>query len=329
MGGPYASQTAQVGGLPTIPVDVPVCSVFLVLFLVAAIAHMTLFQRNLKRNHKFIPSAATFGLCMSRLIANAIRIAWACHPTNVRLAIAAQIFVAAGVVILFILNLLYAQRILRAAFPRLGWSQPVSLAFKALYFVVVLSIIMVITVTIQSVYTLNSNTHRIDRAVQLYGSTYFAIVSFLPLPIVLGVLLFSHGKKPVDPFGTGSWYAKASIIIVVAVLLCLGASFRAGTSWMTPRPLSNPAWYHHKACFYVFDFGIDLSVAAIFFVARVDRLFYIPDGSSKVHHYGGVISTISEDKGACGATPSPKSSEIRAGRDLEGGDVPRGSLSVL
>lgn len=285
-GGPFAPRTASLGGLPTKGLDIPICSVFLALFLVAGIAHMTLFQRNMRRGHKFIPSAATFGFCMSRVIANAVRIAWACHPSNVRLAIAAQIFVAAGILLLFILNLLFAQRMLRAAFPKLGWSTPLSWLFKLLYVLVVVCIAMVITVVVQSMYTLNANSHRIDRDVLLAGTTYFAAVSFLPLPIVILVLLFSRGKR-IEPFGSGSWYAKAFTVLLAGTLLCLGASFRSGTLWMPPRPITDPAWYHSKACFYVFDFSIDWAVVVIFFLARVDQRFWVPDGSSKVRHYRG------------------------------------------
>ncbi|GLI79024.1 hypothetical protein PoHVEF18_007346 [Penicillium ochrochloron] len=286
MGGPYASVIAQLGGRPTKSVDVPICSVFLAAFLGFGISHMVIFRRNLARGHKFIPSAVTFGFCMSRVVANVTRIAWACYPKNISVAIAAQIFVAAGVLLLFILNLLYAQRMLRAAFPAIGWSRPVSWAFKVLYVLVVITIIMVITVVVQSMYTLNANTHRIDRDIQLYGSTYFAIVSFLPLPIVSLVLLLADEKK-VASFGSGSWRTKGLIILVAGTLLCLGASFRAGTSWMRPHPIYDPPAYMHKACFYVFNFGLDLLVVILFLFSRVDKRFHVPNGSSKVRHYRG------------------------------------------
>jgi hypothetical protein len=245
---------------------------------------MTLFRRNLAKGHKFIPSAATFGFCISRIIANIIRIAWACHPTNIRLAIAASIFVAAGVVLLFILNLLYAQRMFRAVYPVLGWSRAASWAFKALYVLVGVTIVMVITCVIQSSYTLNANTLRIDRDIQLYGQTYFSIISFLPLPLVMLVLL-SPNRKRIQEVGSGSWVVKVFIVGLVSCLLCLGASFRAGTSWMSPRPVTDPAWYHSKACFYIFNFTIDFLVVVIFFVGRVDQRFWVPNGSSKVRHY--------------------------------------------
>lgn len=306
MGGPYAPKIAALGGRPTKDLDIPICAVFLVLFAAGAAGHMTIFQRNRRRGHKFIPSAVTFGFCMSRIIANVIRIVWACYPTNISLAIAAQVFVAAGVLLLFILNLIYAQRMLRAAFPAFGWSRPLSWAFKALYLVVIISIIMLITVVIQSMYTLNDNTHRIDRDIQLYGVTYFAIVSFLPIPIVLAILILTRFRSVEHP-GTGSWHTRAFIILLAGCLLCLGASFRAGTTWLTPRPLTDPAWYQSKACFYIFNFAIDWTVVMIFLVSRKDKRMWVPNGSSKVRHYR--IGDIDERQ-KNGAVASPEQSDI-------------------
>jgi hypothetical protein len=306
MGGPYAPKTAALGGRPTKALDVPICAVFLCLFAAAGAAHMTVFLRNRKRGHKFIPSAVTFGFCMSRVGASMIRIVWACYPTNVSLAIAAQIFVAAGVLLLFVLNLIYTQRMLRAAFPTFGWSRPLSYAFKALYVVVVISIIMVITVVIQSMYTLNANTHRIDRDIQLFGLTYFAVVSFLPIPIVLLALILTRFRSIEHP-GSGSWHTRAFIILLAGSLLCLGASFRAGTTWMTPRPVMDPAWYQSKACFYVFNFALDWTVVMIFLVCRKDKRMWVPNGSSKVRHYRiGDIDKIDTN----GAEASPEQSQV-------------------
>ncbi|KAJ5469096.1 hypothetical protein N7475_006848 [Penicillium sp. IBT 31633x] len=311
MGGPYTPRTASIGGQPTISVDVPICSVFLALFIAGAASHMTLYRRNLARGHKFIPSAATFGFCMSRIVANIIRIAWSCHLTNISLAIASQIFVAAGVVLLFILNLLYAQRMFRAVYPVIGWSRPFSWAFKALYALIVITMIMVITCVVQSMYTLNANTLRIDRDIQLYGQTCFAIVSFLPLPLV-GLVLFSPNRKTIQQLGSGSWVVKVLIVVFASVLLCLGASFRAGTSWMPPRPVMDPAWYHSKACFYIFNFTLDFLVVALFFVGRVDQRFWIPNGSSKVRHYRRQDSENSTQ-----AEKSETTFQVQTERELE------------
>ncbi|KAI1915132.1 hypothetical protein LOZ39_002996 [Ophidiomyces ophidiicola] len=286
-GPPYLPQSAGLGGIPTVSVDVPICSVFVAIFLVAAVSHMRLFRLNLSRGHKFIPSAVTFGFCVARTVANVLRIAWATHTTNFRLAIAAQVLVAAGVILLFILNLLYAQRMLRASWPRLGWSRGGSYLFKALCILIGITLIMVIVATVQSFYTLNANTRRIDRNLQLYGGSYTTFISFLPLPILVFLFLTSRPGQPQpgESFGAGSWGAKGVIVGAASVLLTLGAGFRLGIAAMPPRPLSHPAWYHHKVCFYIFNFSLEAIVVYLYLLGRVDQRFFVPDGSSKVRSY--------------------------------------------
>ncbi|RJE26201.1 hypothetical protein PHISCL_01449 [Aspergillus sclerotialis] len=290
-------QPAILGGHPTKTVDVPICSVFLFLFLLGAIFHMTVFQVNRRRGHKFIPSVVTFGFCMSRIAANIVRIAWAVHPTSQGLAIAAQILVAAGVVLLFILNLLFTQRMLRATHPTIGWARPVSWTFKAVYIFIVICIIMVITVVVQSFNTTNPNTLRIDHDIQLAAVTYITVVSFLPLPLLVFILLFPNRLRRIESFGTGSWYSKIILVALTSILLCLGASFRAGTTWLPSRPAIDPPWYVHKACFYVFNFSLEITVVAAYLVGRIDRRFYVPDGSSKVRHYRPRAEVENESEG--------------------------------
>ncbi|EEP79757.1 predicted protein [Uncinocarpus reesii 1704] len=267
---------------------------------------------------------------MARIVANVLRIAWATRQTNIRLAIAAQVFVAAGVLILFILNLIYAQRILRASHPRLGWSRPLSYTFKALYVVVGLTLVIVITASVQSFHTLNPNTRRIDRNLQLYGASYLTFISFLPLPILAYVHLAPRRgqPQPVEPFGKGSWIAKSLIVGAAAALLTLGAGFRLGTSAMPPRPIFSPAWYHHKACFYIFNFGIEAVVAYLFLLARMDQRFYVPDGSSKVRTYSGNGYSSGSEKGQNIDKPI-NSRERQEGSDGEPVKVPLEGKAVL
>ncbi len=61
-GPPYAPQVWMLGGAPKKSVDVPVMSVFLVLFIGSAATHMTIFQINRKHGKKFLMSALLFGM---------------------------------------------------------------------------------------------------------------------------------------------------------------------------------------------------------------------------------------------------------------------------
>lgn len=238
-----------------------------------------------------------------------MRIAWSTRPENIALGIAAQCFVYAGVVLLFIINLFFTQRIVRAQHPRIGWSKPVTLFFPVLFVIIILTIAGLITVLIQSFYSLSTNTHRIDRDFQLYGATFYAVVAFLPVPVLLISTAFRalppvRKTRTVDKFGSGSMRAKIAINLAAAILLGLGASFRAGTSWLPPTPIYEPnssppaaeatPWYFNKAAFYCFNFVIELIVVYLYALVRIDNRFHVPDGAKGPGSYGGGFTFAGE-----------------------------------
>ncbi|KAF2083221.1 hypothetical protein K490DRAFT_52213, partial [Saccharata proteae CBS 121410] len=281
MSAPYPPQTWSLGGRLEEKVDIPISAVFLALFMVGAAGHMTIFQRNKRRGHKFMLSLLMFGFCMCRIVTMTLRIASSTRPKNIRLSIAAGIFVAAGVLLVYVVNLLFAQRLIRARHPKLGWSKPFRAFFIGNYVLIVLSLIMVITVTVQSFYTLNTNTHRIDRDIQLYTATYFSLVSFLPIPLTL-IAFGIPQRTALEKFGSGRYRTKVVVLVGASFLLCLGACYRCGTSWLTPVSVREPLPdYFSKACFYIFDFTIEITVVLLYLAVRIDQRFHVPNGSSK------------------------------------------------
>lgn len=246
--------------------------------MVGAAGHMTILQLNMRKGHKFIMSGLLFGFCMARIVTNIMRIVWACYPTNARVAIAATIFVAAGVLILFLINLIFAQRIIRAAHPHFGWHRAIHYSFLVLYVLILLMLALVITATVDSFYTLNLKTRKIDADLQHTASTYFMAVSFMPIPMVIIGLIIPR-KTRVEKFGSGRWRTKIWILLTSSVLLCLGASFRLGTAFKNPRPRDHPAWYDARWCFYFFNFTVEIIVVYLYLIVRVDRRFHIPNKS--------------------------------------------------
>ncbi|KAF2432671.1 hypothetical protein EJ08DRAFT_127557 [Tothia fuscella] len=284
-GPPYVPTTWPLGGTNVKHVDIPITAVFLGLFIIGAVIHMTIFQLNQRKHHKFLFSALLFGFCMARITTCVVRIASLCFPMNIKLAIAAQVFVAAGVVIIFIVNLVFSQRMIRASHPHLGWTTAFSVVFKFFYAWIILTIIMLIVVVVQSFYTLSTNTRRIDRAIQLYGATVFAFISFLPIPMVAASLLTPR-KQGLDKFGAGRWRVKPLILLTGAILVSFGATYRAGTTWVTPVPRSQPLpWYFHKAAFYVVNFTVEILTVYLYAFTRVDKRFYVIDGAHKRRSY--------------------------------------------
>ena len=216
---------------------------------------------------------------MARIQACVMRIAWATHPRNTSLVIAASLFVGIGDLVGFVVNLNFAQRILRSLHPKIGWHPVLRIVFTVIYSLIVVNLCLLIAFTVSSYYTLDPDKHRIARDVELYGGTYFAFAAILPLPIAVTVLLVPP-KEPTDEFGSGSLRSKVIILLCSTTALALGAWFRAGTSYLGPRPASNPAPYQSKTCFYIFYFAMEILVIWGYLIVRVDRRFYVPDGSN-------------------------------------------------
>lgn len=238
---------------------------------------MTILQVNLQRGKKFLISGMLFGFCMARIATLTLRLAWSTHLTNIPLAIAAQIFVALGVIILFVINIIFAQRLLRSSHSHFAWRKSFSLVFKIYYASIVAVIVMLVTCTVQTFYTRDKNILRIDRDVTLFGGTYFAVAAFMPIPL-LALRAILPKRNKVDKFGSGRIRSKVLTLLFSSSILSLGAAFRIGVNFM-PRPANNPAWYHSKACFYIFNFTIEWIVVALYVVIRVDRRFIVPNGA--------------------------------------------------
>lgn len=232
---------------------------------------------------------------MSRNVTCSLRLASLTHPTNIRLAIAAAIFTAAGVLILFIANLLWTQRLLRSLHPHIGWHAVPSTILKLLFGLTALTLAAVITATVQSFYTLDTHILSIDRALQLYGTTFLAVLSFLPLPIIALAFAAPSKHRP-DAFGAGSLRMKTAVLVTGTVLVCLGATYRCGTLWLTPVPRSMPLpGYLHKAAFYVVDFVVEILTVYLYAIMRVDLRFHVPDGAKGPGSYSQ-SETLEEGK---------------------------------
>lgn len=337
-GPPYASTMAQLGGRPTTRIDDPICGVFLGLFLLSAVVNMAIFIINMRRDHKFVFSAMLFGFSLLRCAAMVMRIVWASRPNSIKIAIAASILTLAGVIILFIINLLFTQRILRACRPHFGWRRSVRVFFRSAVALVPACLIMVVVATVHSFFTLSANAHRMERDIQLVCGVIFAVLAFLPLPLLLLIfglpprprLRARHADSAMERFGRGRLATKVWMLVFTSILLSLGAGFRIGVNF-SPRPLSHPAWYHSRACYYCFNFAIEVIVVYIYTLSRFDQRFHIPNGAKGPGHYAAHYGTH-------GVAPAPVSYGLvrhstfsdrvnteadvfGTGSDTEGGDL--------
>jgi hypothetical protein len=202
--------------------------------------------------------------------------------------------------------------------------------FKVYYASIVVMLVALITCTVQSFYTLSHNTRRIDRDVQRVGTTYFAMAAFLPIPLVFLRVILPKKVEHVDKFGEGRFRTKIRVLLFSSFILTLGAAFRAGTSYV-PRPRNNPAWYHSKACFYIFNFTIEIIVVALYAVIRVDKRFHIPNKAHGPGSYSagqheepkkpGILDRVNSEEEVFDNAPEEGKDMEKSG-DLEAGTAP-------
>lgn len=146
--------------------------------------------------------------------------------------------------------------------------------------VLILALIIVITTVIQSELTLNEHIHHVDRVCQLVAQTYLLAFASSPFLVNAWTVIAHRYNEPAE-FGTGKWSTKALILVWSTALTVIVAGFRCGTSWETPRPRSDPAWYDKRWPFYVFCFVPELLCVYTFAIVRIDQRFYIPDNVKK------------------------------------------------
>lgn len=205
-----------------------------------------------------------------------LRILWIYRLTSVRIAVAAQVFVQAGVLLLYLLNLLLVKRIWRDRRAGGGGGGGRATCFLRVFLGVlsgctVASLVMVVVSIVVSVYTLDEAVIHQCRDIQRAGATYFLIVAAMPILLLARMMIDSpfwgRGLPHKAGFGEGGmsghrWPAAA--VVVGSTLLCLvNAGFKAGVVWAPARPLLEPAWYNSPACLYAFVFTSESCVVLL------------------------------------------------------------------
>jgi Protein of unknown function (DUF3112) len=344
---PPPPQIAYPGGVPTVAVDVPICTIFLILYLIGAIWHVTLFRRNRKAKQRFRLSMLLIYFCVIRIATLTLRMVWSTYLSNIRVAITSQIFITTGVLLIIIFDLVLVLRLLRATHPRTAYQHlPVGI-------LVVLIVCTVVTCLVQNFYAQDNYSMPADRAVTLFAGTLFLIVAAFPVLFVLLNYLTlrrsaSYLRRRGYPLGddeghsvpltvptgrknrimAGSVTEGSTVLVVASLILMVGVIFRAVANFAAARSSDDPAWYHHKASFYIFNFVTELVVIYFYAAMRVDRIFYVPDMAMEAvsRRYPRRLSLNLQPLSARGymsLDSYPRRESIRATRpEAEHGNIP-------
>ncbi|KAK3314231.1 hypothetical protein B0H66DRAFT_374512 [Apodospora peruviana] len=311
---PYPPRTALTGCTPTPRVDIPICTVFILLFLLLAAWHMIALQLNLRgrqsHEHQRLLPTLIFIFCVLRIAALSLRIACATYPNNLRLAIAALVFTMAGVVLLLIVNLFLAKRLIRDYYictkfgaGRRNHHAPIRI-LRGLVFCVVACLLMVISAAVDSFFVRTKKNRQSARDVQLVATTLLTFLAFVPfLAVIVLVLYVKRTSLLTRVDSKRRFWARCQLLFLSALLLTLEIGFRCGVGF-DARPVGQPAWFHSRASFYCFTFLLEVMMVALYGFAWADRRL-------RIHHQDNIVE---------GTTSSTTTrGKKKHGREHEGG----------
>lgn len=270
------------GSPPDTTVDLPITIIFLILFIGGAFTHISIYKANSKRGHKFLLSDLMFDFCMVRTVTCIFRIIWIfTQPRGV--VACAQLFFNGGAAVIFAVNIILTQRIVRSMHPRLGWSRGFSIGTRILALSVPVNIIFQISSLIGLFFSVGvqSRLDAFSDMLKVGSSWNLFLVSFPFLAISAACAV--PGPRP-EKFGVGSLRVKTSMILLSAVMLGTGATVRAYATF-NPQPSNTDDVLFSKAVFYPTQFTLEILVVAMYALLRFDLLFHIPNGSSAPGDY--------------------------------------------
>lgn len=249
------------------------------MFSASALASIWLIEHH-RRHHQHLCAIAVILFLFSgeRVLTCMLRLVWTHRLAHVRIAVAAQVFVQAGVLLLYLMNLLLVKKIWIERVPGVKLQYRLKVFLGLLSFCTVSILIMLIISIIVSVYTLNQRIITRCRDIQRAGETYFVLFAIVPIFLLFIIHCLSRNRSLQTggfspPMAQNQARRKVAFVCLSTLFCLVNAGFKAGVVWMPVRPLLDPAWYHSQACLYAFVFGTELCVLLLCFVARVDLMF--------------------------------------------------------
>ncbi|KAF5510703.1 hypothetical protein CGCS363_v003948 [Colletotrichum siamense] len=284
MGPPDPANGAFPGGVPTKNLDLPVTIMFMLLFMLGAYVHISIYRANAKRGHKFLISDIIFDFCMLRTVTCIFRITWSIVTTR-GVILVALITENGGAALLFAVNIFFAQRLLRSIHPKAGWCTAASQTFLLLLFSVPVFILFNGVNLIISFFSVG-NLDRLEATDDLikFGSGYNMFLAAFPVIVVAGCLCIP-GPEP-EKFGTGSMRVKVALLFFGSFLLMAGHAIRV-YALVNKEPPGTDSVIYGKAVFYTTGFLFELLVVAVYAFGRVDLRFHVPNGASGPGDYSG------------------------------------------
>ena len=254
------------GQYPSPIPDIPICAVLLVIYLAMAVANLVTLKAGQKQTGQiFIPSGMQIGLCMSRLVSLCLRIAWAKHVGDRDVAIAASIFVLAGVIVLEIVNMILFFRLLVRIHPSLEESVQFR-TFKKVVYLFLAPIVLVETVVpgIQSQLVTSAAIRNKDVVALKISIIVQALYCGVPL---VGSLYLVAASK----IRSGDIFKMWTMVLFNAFWLTFEQCFRTAQSFHR-----EVYWLQSKPTFYCVIFIPEILVVGSNLLRGMQKTFWHP-----------------------------------------------------
>ncbi|KAK9486915.1 hypothetical protein V1527DRAFT_405475 [Lipomyces starkeyi] len=191
----YAPGYATFGDYPLKKDDIPGSILFIVIFALLGVVNLVIYWSNIARGHKFVPSTALVIHCIARTVTFAMRLAYTYNPTNTGIAIASDVLLAAGVIILFVQNINFSQQIFTSRHPSRAYVGSAYYRLMRLYQTSITGVLVAFIVMMSEYYHVSASTQKGFVTFRKVAMIYFVLVAFTPLLTLTAAYAISQSHK--------------------------------------------------------------------------------------------------------------------------------------
>ena len=179
-----------------------------------------------------------------------------------------------SVAAVFAVNLVLAQRVVRAMHPSFGWGLGFTIFSQFLIFSIPAVIAMNAVSVSVNFFSVDLVQREVTEELLMFGSSWNLMLAAMPLVWVFFATAIPGPR--VENFGVGEFRSKTSLLVFGAITMSVGAGVRLAISLNGPNstsPLSG------KIVFYMTGFLLEIMTVAAYAYFRLDLSFHIPNGS--------------------------------------------------
>jgi hypothetical protein len=185
--------------------------------------------------------------------------------------------------VIFAINMVLTQRILRAIHPKIFWHPATSTFFTLLLVSVPFFIIFNIAVLTASFFVTTASGAKATKDLLFFGSSWNLFLCVFPL-LTLSTFAVLPPPTPIEKFGTGRFRTKLVMLVYSSATLFIGAVVRLIAAAQS-HPINDPGQVDTKTIFYLTGFMLEIFVVVLFAAARFDLRFHIPNGCTGPGQY--------------------------------------------